>query len=79
MSEEQKQSAPQASEAQASDSLLDQLIESARIKPGDDAYSITKQGIQAFISQLLEPQNAVERVTQATVDGMIADLDKKLC
>jgi type VI secretion system protein ImpC len=79
MSEEQKQAAPAAADAQASDSLLDQLIESARIKPGDDAYSITKQGIQAFISQLLEPQNSVERITQATVDGMIADLDKKLC
>ncbi|MGN6579742.1 MAG: type VI secretion system contractile sheath large subunit [Bordetella sp.] len=80
MSDEQKQQADSAAAAgQASDSLLDQLIESARIKPGDEAYSITKQGIQAFISQLLEPQHAVERVTQATVDGMIADLDKKLC
>lgn len=60
-------------------SLLDQLVESARIKPGDDAYSLTMQGMQAFIAQLLEPQNAVERITQATVDDMIADLDKKLC
>jgi type VI secretion system protein ImpC len=80
MSDEQKQpAAPAVAEAQAGESLLDQLIESARIKPGDDAYSITKQGIQAFISQLLEPQNAVERITQGTVDAMIADLDKKLC
>ncbi|PXW23291.1 type VI secretion system contractile sheath large subunit [Paraburkholderia caballeronis] len=80
MSEEQKQQDAAAAPAEAGgDSLLDQLIESARIKPGDDAYSITKQGIQAFISQLLEPQRSVERVTQATVDGMIADLDRKLC
>jgi type VI secretion system protein ImpC len=80
MSDEQKQtSATAEAKADAGDSLLDQLIESARIKPGDEAYSITKQGIQAFISQLLEPQNAVERITQATVDSMIADLDQKLC
>lgn len=82
MSDEQKQpagSGQPAAGAESSNSLLDQLIASARIKPGDDAYAITRQGIQAFISQLLEPQHAVERVTQATVDSMIADLDKKLC
>ncbi|WP_321910588.1 MULTISPECIES: type VI secretion system contractile sheath large subunit [unclassified Paraburkholderia] len=66
-------------ESESTVSLLDQLIESARIKPGDEAYSITRQGIQAFISQLLEPNLAVERITQATVDSMIADLDQKLC
>jgi len=76
---EKEQAATAAPEADASISLLDQLIESARIKPGDEAYSITRQGIQAFIGQLLEPQNAVERITQATVDSMIADLDQKLC
>lgn len=63
----------------ATASLLDQLVNAARIKQGDDAYSITRHGIQAFVSQLLEPQRAVERVTAATVDDMIADLDKKLC
>jgi len=80
MSDEQIQPAIQeGAAADAGASLLDQLIETARVKPGDDAYAITRQGIEAFISQLLEPQNAVERVTQATVDGMIADLDRKLC
>ena len=69
---------PAAAEG-ASTSLLDQLVNAARVKQGDDAYSITRHGIQAFVSQLLEPQRAVERVTQATVDDMIADLDKKLC
>lgn len=80
MSEEQQAAAPaaNASEAEAP-SLLDQLIESAHIKPGDESYSIARQGIQAFISQLLEPQRAVERVTAATVDDMIAELDRKLC
>lgn len=80
MSEEQQSVAPSANagETQAP-SLLDQLIESAHIKPGDESYSIARQGIQAFVSQLLEPQRAVERVTAATVDDMIAELDRKLC
>lgn len=76
----QQSSQPAAASAAASSpGLLDQLVESARIKPTDDAYSITKQGLQAFITQLLEPQRSVERVTQATVDDMIAALDQKIC
>lgn len=80
MEETQAQPGTSAKAADAApSSLLDQLVESARVKPGDDAYPITRQGLQAFISHLLEPHNAVERVTQATVDDMIAGLDKKLC
>lgn len=82
MSENTKQEVSQAAASEAAagaGSLLDQLVETARIRPDDEAYSITKQGLQAFISQLLEPQRSVERVTQATVDDMIAELDKKLC
>lgn len=60
-------------------SLIDALIHSARIKQEDEAYSITRFGIQAFVAQLIEPQRAADRVTQATADDMIADLDAKLC
>ncbi len=76
---QQAQQAASSDAAQPAESLLDQLVETARIKPSDDAFSITKQGLQAFITQLLEPQRSVERVTQATVDDMIAELDKKIC
>ncbi|MGF6649535.1 type VI secretion system protein ImpC [Paraburkholderia youngii] len=64
---------------EAERSLLDQLIGAARIEPGDEAYSMVRQGIQAFISQLLKPQNVVKCITQGTVDSMIAILDQKLC
>lgn len=76
---QQAQQAAPTDAAQPAESLLDQLVETARIKPSDDAFSITKQGLQAFITQLLAPQRSVERVTQATVDDMIAELDKKIC
>ena len=65
-----------SSESQSS--LLDDLIQTARIKPDDDSYAITRHGIQSFIAQLIEPQRSIERVTAATVDDMIAELDKKL-
>ena len=67
-----------ASASDATSSLLDDLIQTARIKPDDDSYAITRHGIQSFISRLIEPQRSVERVTAATVDDMIAELDKKL-
>ncbi len=79
MAEELKQSTPGAAAEAGEVSLLDQLIETTRVKPGDEAYSITKQGIQAFITELLEPQRASEKVSGATVDDMIAMLDAKLC
>ena len=60
-------------------SLLKQLVEIASIHPGDEAYPSIKQGLQALISQVLEPQRSVEALSLATVDDMIAELDKKLC
>lgn len=60
-------------------SLLDQLIASARIKPQDEAYNVTRQGLEAFIAGLLEPARAVEKVSAGLIDDMIAELDRKLC
>ena len=70
---------PGSSAPSFSDSLIDDLVEATRLKPGHEAYSITRQGVKAFINELLEPQRSVEKVTQATVDEMIAELDRKLC
>src|SRR3546814_16827765 len=64
---------------QAEGSLIDQLIESTRIKPSDDAYSVTRQGLEAFVAELLEPSRAKEKVSQGMIDEMIAGLDNKLC
>lgn len=79
MAEELKQSSAPAQAEAGELSLIDQLIETTRVKPGDEAYSITKQGIQAFIAELLEPQRSTEKVSGAIVDDMIAALDAKLC
>ena len=65
--------------AQEGGSLIDQLIESTRVKPGDEAYSITRQGLEAFVAELLEPSRSQEKVSQGLIDEMIAGLDRKLC
>jgi type VI secretion system protein ImpC len=60
-------------------SLLDELVEATRVKPTDEAFAITRRGLQAFIADLLEPQRSAEKVSQASVDRMIAELDRRLC
>jgi len=75
----QQQGAAQPQAAEGTGSLLDQLIDATRVKPEDEAYSITRQGLEAFVSQLLEPSRAQEKISQGLIDDMIADLDAKLC
>lgn len=72
----QEQSATQEAEG---GSLIDQLLETTRVRPGDESYAITRQGIQTFISTLLDPARATDRITASLADDMIAELDKKLC
>lgn len=63
----------------ADGSLIEQLIESTRVQPGDDAYSITKQGLEAFVTALLDPHRSQEKISQGLIDEMISGLDEKLC
>lgn len=77
MSEEAKKEEIGASESKGS--LLDELLMTSKVRPGGESYDITKQGIQTFITSLLEPGRITDRVTAGLADEMIAELDKKLC
>ena len=79
MSEEKSQAASTTGQAVESVSLLDQLVEATRVKPGDEAYAVTRQGLEAFVTELLEPARQAEKVSAALIDDMIATLDAKLC
>ena len=59
-------------------SLLDQIMAETRIKPEDEGYDTAKKGVQAFISDLLEPSKAGAKVEQKVVDNMIAEIDLKI-
>lgn len=78
MTEQAKQEAAVAAES-GSTSLIDQLLETTKVRPGDESYAITRQGIQTFISSLLDPSRTIDRITASLADDMIAELDKKLC
>lgn len=77
MSEEAKKE--ESGATASSGSLLDELLMTSKVRPGGESYDITKQGIQTFISSLLEPGRITDRVTAGLADEMIAELDKKLC
>lgn len=66
----------QAAEAEAS--ILDEIINATNMKPSDEGYAMTKAGLQAFINELVKPERAEARVTQALADDMIAAIDRKL-
>ncbi len=77
MSEEAKKE--ESGAAASGGSLLDELLMTSKVRPGGESYDITKQGIQTFVSSLLEPGRVTDRVTAGLADEMIAELDKKLC
>ncbi len=80
MAEQQEKSSAPVEEQQVAEqaSLLDEIVQATKLKPTDEAYSITKKGVEALISQLLEPGREVSKISQAVVDDMIAEIDRKL-
>lgn len=58
--------------------LLDEIVQATKIKPTDDAYSVTKKGVEALLSQLIEPGREAAKVSGVLLDDMVAELDKKL-
>lgn len=58
--------------------ILDRIIAETKLTPEDDGYLIARQGISAFIEELLKPQNSGEPVKKVMVDRMISQIDEKL-
>jgi type VI secretion system protein ImpC len=78
MAEEKKEVAQEQAQVTEEASLLDQILDSTRLKPTDEAYAITKQGVQAFIDELLKPGREGIKISPTLVDDMIAEIDQKM-
>lgn len=78
MPEEQEQKSNGVEQTEEQVSLLDEITQATKLVPADDAYSMAKKGIEALISELIEPGREVDKVTKAVVDEMIAEIDNKL-
>ena len=59
-------------------SILDTIIAQTLLSADDEAYSIAKRGVSAFIEELVKPHNSGEPVKKRLVDRMIAEIDMKL-
>jgi len=59
-------------------SLIEDILSETKISPKDEAYQVARMGVQAFIADLLAPQKSVERVDKSLVDGMIAEIDRRI-
>lgn len=59
-------------------SLLDELLAETHASPQDEAYGITKSGLQALVRQMAGDAEAIERVDKSLVDRFIADLDQTI-
>ncbi|MCP3941800.1 MAG: type VI secretion system contractile sheath large subunit [Desulfobacteraceae bacterium] len=78
MAEDKKTQKEQQPATEESVSILDEIVQATRLKPTDEGYDTTKQGVQAFIDELLKPERQGIKIGQDLVDEMIAGLDSKL-
>jgi type VI secretion system protein ImpC len=78
MADEQKQTLDAAPETVEEFSILDEVVNATKLQPADEAYDLTKRGVEALIAQLIEPGRPMPKISKAVVDEMIAEIDKKL-
>jgi type VI secretion system protein ImpC len=76
MAEQQKDEAKQVAVEEAS--LLDQMLEDAKVRREDDAYGTTALGLKQLLKEMLAPAKKGERVDKKAVDSMIAEIDGQL-
>jgi type VI secretion system protein ImpC len=60
------------------ESLLDAIVQATRVKPDEEAYSVTKRGVETLITQLLRPGRESSRVSHSMINDMIAEIDRKI-
>jgi type VI secretion system protein ImpC len=78
MADPQEQAQPAGAVPEAGESsLLDEIVQETKIRPADEGYDKTRQGVHALIAELVKSAK-IERVDGAMVDAMIAEVDRKL-
>jgi type VI secretion system protein ImpC len=67
-----------ASAGASEGSLLDEIIAATSLRPGDETYSMAKEGLAAFIKGIARPDRTNTKVSGQLVDDMIAELDAQI-
>lgn len=58
--------------------LLDEIVEATRVTPSDESWSLTRDGVKAFMDELLKPERQNAKVSQAIITELLAEIDKKI-
>ncbi|MBC7210200.1 MAG: type VI secretion system contractile sheath large subunit, partial [Pseudomonas sp.] len=56
--------------------LLDQIMVETMLVPSQEGYQIARQGVAAFISEMLKTDDPDQLVNKHRVDQMIAEVDR---
>ena len=59
-------------------SLLDQLLANTMMTPAQEGYAVARQGVAAFISEILQSGHHEQPVNKFRVDQMISEIDLAL-
>ncbi|WP_324082160.1 type VI secretion system contractile sheath large subunit [Geomonas sp.] len=59
-------------------SLLHEIVLASGLQPADEAFPITRTGVEALITLLVESGDETARISKTVLDAMIAELDRKL-
>ncbi|NIF27144.1 type VI secretion system contractile sheath large subunit [Pantoea sp. Tr-811] len=58
--------------------LLDQIMAETKLVPAQEGYQVAKQGVSAFITEILKSPDPDQLINKHRVDQMIAELDRAL-
>ena len=58
--------------------LLDQIMAETRLVPTQEGYQVARQGVSAFIAEILKSHDPDQLINKHRVDQMIAELDRVL-
>lgn len=66
------------SETLSNATLLDQIMAQTKLVPAQEGYQIARQGVSAFIAEILKSHDPDQLINKHRVDQMIAELDRVL-
>ncbi|MBM1197171.1 type VI secretion system contractile sheath large subunit [Pseudomonas weihenstephanensis] len=58
--------------------LLDQIMQQTLLDSSQEGYAVARQGVAAFISEILKSDNIEQLINKHRVDQMIAEVDRAL-
>ncbi len=77
MPEETQEAAAAGGEA-IEGSLLDEIMAATKMAPSEEGYDLAKQGVAAFITDIISPDRKIAKIDKSLVDDMLGQIDAKL-